>query len=115
MKPLELGEVLSVSYFWEDRRSTTYSYAGKPREKPVDVNAMIEGKQAKKDKRAQQLAGLNPGKGTKHRAAFLSDITDDISSNDTNVPASSKAVDKEPEPVLPTLQEVEHYILLVNN
>ena len=108
MRPLALGEVLSVSYFWEDRRSTTYSYAGKPREKPVNVKAMLEGKQAKKDKRAQQMSGLNKGKGTKRRAAFLSDITDDTSPQNINIPVSSKAVDEEPEPVLLTFQEVEH-------
>ena len=107
VKPLELGEVLSVSYFLEDRRSTTYSYASKPREKPVNVKAMLDGKQAKKDKRAQQMSGLNQGKGTKRRAAFLSDITDDEPSKDHNIPVSSKAVEEEPEPVKLTLQEVE--------
>ena len=58
VKPLELGEVLSGSYFWRDRRATTYSYVRKPREKPININAMLEGKQAKKDKVARQVAGL---------------------------------------------------------
>ena len=103
-KPLELGEVLSVSYFWRDRRTTTYSYAGKPREKPVDVAAMVKGKEAKKDQRARQIAGLNPSKGTKRRAA---DITDSVPSSEVNIPVSSKTVNKEPSPVKLTLQEVE--------